>query len=90
MRIRVFLKPETVLRLLAKRDKPESGVTWLAVRLRVSKTLATRMVRGSSPVPDGFQARIYDAFRGMGLEGSRRVSWDDLFKVELYDSTGAV
>lgn len=83
MRLRIFLKPGTVMLLVVRKSGSKDASGWLAGRLRISKTLATRMLRRSAEVPDGMPPKILRLFSGLTTERYKRVGWDDLFESDL-------
>ncbi len=90
MRVRVYLRPKTVLVLLARKDMQHGGQKWLAMRIGVSQTLVSLMINGQSPVPSGRQGQIMEAFRGMSHKRGGRLTWDDVFQSTMVDSVASL
>lgn len=82
MKIRVFIKIETVDVLLAKKNK---GPEWLAKEIARAMSMSSyytmKMVRGEKPVSPEVRNRVMQVFRGMGVRQGRP-TWDDFFRIE--------
>lgn len=98
MRVRVFLKKETVLILLKRKCAQRRGnvwvktqtadgpKTWLARQVGVSPTFIMYLLERREPVPDSKQAAILNAFKGMSHKPGGRLSWDDLFEIQMSEA----
>lgn len=80
VRVTVYLRPRTVMILLARKDKQRGGLKWFAGVIGVSQPHMSHMISGRQPVPSGRQALVMNAFRGMGLRRGHKVCWDDVFQ----------
>ena len=86
MRIKVYLRPKTVLILLARRNV---GKGWLAEQVGVSRWTVSMWIAGKENPAEQSRERIMDAFKGMGLSRGTKVGWDDLFQSVIEHSDTA-
>lgn len=83
MRVIVYLKPKTILLLLARRN---ADLGWLAERTGVSRTTVSFWMHGKSQPSNEARTRIMEAFRGMSHKPGGRLKWDDIFQSVFVDS----
>lgn len=82
MKIRVYVRVETIEVLLVKKNKdPEWLADEIAKAMSMSSYYTMKMVRGERPMGAEVRGKLMEMFRGM--KASRgRPCWDDFFKIQ--------
>ena len=70
MRIRIFLKPESIVRILASKGRP---LSWLRIRIGVSQATFSKIM-GLHQTPSPKAVKLI-------LKHMRGYSWDDIFRI---------
>ena len=77
MKIRVYVRVETVDILLARKNETAD---WLAQQMSLSSIHAWNVVRGKVPVSPDVRKKLMGAFRGMSLHRGP-ATWDDFYAI---------
>lgn len=85
MKIRIFIRAETLLILLHKRGWSQKQ---LAQALNLSEAHIHDLIQRKYSVKAEHSTRLMDTFRGMSHKAGGRLSWHDLFESELVGTEG--
>ena len=77
MKIRVYIRAETILVLMHKRGWTQRQ---LALALQLSESQVHRLIQAEHAVKGPLETRLLDLFRGMSHKPGGRVSWHDMFE----------
>lgn len=78
MKIKVYIRVETVEVLLAKKNE---DLEWFANQMSMSTWHAREILKGKAPLTPDSRKRVMKIFSGMAIQRGRP-SWDQIFKVE--------
>lgn len=83
MRIKVFIRPETLILLLMRRGWTQER---LARELKVTGTYISLIIGLKYSPSARLQSRLMSVFRGVSHKPGGRLTWDDMFSVKEIDS----